>query len=222
MENCSAHANDDDVFPLIFSQRLPPSTTAALQPVDLGIGRSSKAAYRRLLVNHFLYYLEEAMKRKEVFKLTKAVTIYDGVRLMAEAWDLVPRSVVINGWLKRSILATNQQIDLLDFKSKIGRTVECAMKPQIGTIFDSEVLKSATRAEEAKINGQEFIDGLRYAEMDFGNKIPEDEPFTVEVVQDIRAGIQKLPELGAIEDIDAEMLDNFMDEEDRLQVCQEL
>lgn len=72
--------------------------TCSLQPVEAAIGRSFLAVFRRLLVNHVPRYAERVHSHERPgFKLTKAITICDGVRLMSEAWDFVAKSFVFNG-----------------------------------------------------------------------------------------------------------------------------
>lgn len=64
--------------------------TSVLHPVDATIGSSFKCAFSRLLVEHFLEYLEKKMALSEVqrkpFKMIDSVTSYDAVRLMKHAW----------------------------------------------------------------------------------------------------------------------------------------
>lgn len=70
-----------------------------LQPIDAAIGRSFKAAFLCLLVDIFLHYAKRVKNGDlSCFKLNQAVTMYDDVRLIAVSWDLVPKSVVLNGW----------------------------------------------------------------------------------------------------------------------------
>lgn len=70
------------------------------------MGRSIKAAFRRLLFNHVLSNVQEQLQVPEPpkFKVYNAVTIYDGVRLKAEAWAAVPKSAVPIGWRKSGVL----------------------------------------------------------------------------------------------------------------------
>lgn len=71
-----------------------------------------------------------------LLKLSHAVTIYDGVRMMVEAWDSVPKSVVINGWGKVSICAPFQMKNLTDGLLAAGDARERAQRPIIGTLFE--------------------------------------------------------------------------------------
>lgn len=54
LDNFSAHSIDYSSFENVEAQFLPPNLTSVVQPVDASIGRSLRAAFRRLLVNHVL------------------------------------------------------------------------------------------------------------------------------------------------------------------------
>jgi len=60
--------------------------TSVLQPVDAAIGRSFKYAFRRLLVDHILSYVNAEMDKPEnerrTFKLTEAGSTYDAILMM--------------------------------------------------------------------------------------------------------------------------------------------
>lgn len=101
LDNCSSHEVDYSPFRNWEAVFLPPNMTSVLQPVDAAIGRSFKCAFRRLLVDHILKFVDTAMRLPEeyraVFELTAAVSTYDAVVMMKKAWDLVPVRVVLNG-----------------------------------------------------------------------------------------------------------------------------
>lgn len=86
--------------------------TSVLQPFDTDVGCLFKAAFRRLLVNHVLQYMKKLNGKP--CKVNKSVTIYDGVRLMANAWDLSLRSAVFNSWIKTGIFVPFQTYDVKD------------------------------------------------------------------------------------------------------------
>ena len=46
------------------------------------------------------------------FKITDLVTAYDALRIFLQAWDLAPKRMVLNAWLKTEILATLQLQDV--------------------------------------------------------------------------------------------------------------
>jgi hypothetical protein len=58
-DNFSAHYTDLDLSHVKIAF-FPANTTSVLQPLDLGIIRSFKAAYRRLMLQHLLLGLEES------------------------------------------------------------------------------------------------------------------------------------------------------------------
>ena len=78
---------------------LPPNITSALKAVDFAVCRSFKCAYRRLLVAHILTRVNAALALDEndrmPFKITEVVRAYDTVRILRQAWDLVPKRMVL-------------------------------------------------------------------------------------------------------------------------------
>lgn len=139
MDNCSAHVIPTKHFPNVETVYLPPMMTCTLQPTDTSLGRSVKAAYRTHLVSHLLKYVDRLVEAggKEKFSMTKAVDVLVAVKMVAQAWNCVPKTVVLNEWRKRGILAPYQQTELHDklaqFKNATGR----ALRPLIGTPFES-------------------------------------------------------------------------------------
>lgn len=100
LDNCSAHMIDEAPFEHMESLFFPPNMMSVLQRVDAAIGRSFKAAFRRLLFDHFLAYIKPLKKlANPMFQVEKAVNIHDAVRMMEQAWDMVPKSFVLNAWL---------------------------------------------------------------------------------------------------------------------------
>ena len=47
---------------------LPPNTTSKLQPCDAGILQNVKLLFRKSLVHHVLFHMDEAMSASEVAK----------------------------------------------------------------------------------------------------------------------------------------------------------
>lgn len=80
------------------------------------IGRSPKASFRRFLIYHVLEYvnvqIERPVESREPLNLSKVVAIYDTVRMIPAAWNLVSRKGVINGWFSCKILALYQKEEL--------------------------------------------------------------------------------------------------------------
>ena len=161
VDNCSAHCIHDS-FSNVQTSFLPPNMASILQPVDAAIGRSFKAAYRRLLVSHAIAHLKKLRKDGSPFKLSEAVTTYDGVVLMERAWDLVPRNVILNGWLTCNILADHQVSEILALKKKYENVVvEVARPPQSGTLFDTDRIINEARKMEAERKGQQYLEQLQ-------------------------------------------------------------
>lgn len=230
VDNCSAHCIGYDSLKQIENHFLPPNTTSALQPVDAAMGRSFKAAFRRLLVNHILEYVDRllASSAEPVFKLHQAVTIYDGVRLMAAAWDAVPKSVVLNGWLKVGILAPHQALELRDELSRCRGVREKAQRPLRGTLFDTDRVSAELRAAEAQRRGEEYIKELDGETSTAPFEGDGEEELSLEVTgdqwlqhteQDVREQLTDLQEIGIIDDLDVHELDAFLHSETDAPIC---
>ena len=139
-----------DAFSNITTSFLPPNMTSVLQPVDAAIGRSVKAAFRRVLVRHVIEHLKELRRTGSTFMLQKAVTTYDGVLLMKRAWDMVSKSVVLNGWLTCNILAPHQKREIKRIKEDSGDEVENAKKSLRGGLFENDKVLNESRRTEAE------------------------------------------------------------------------
>jgi hypothetical protein len=90
IDNCSAHPSTLKFsnVKIIF---LPPNTTSALQPMDQGVIRSLKAAYRRQLVLKQLDLIETNMDPD-----SNKINILDAIHMLSRAWDEVKPSTIIN------------------------------------------------------------------------------------------------------------------------------
>lgn len=75
----ASHMVDNEALNHVTTHMLPPNTASVLQPVDGGIESSFTAAFFQLLVNHVLSFVHNLVlaDRKNDFKLTEAVTIYN-------------------------------------------------------------------------------------------------------------------------------------------------
>lgn len=221
LENFSANAIDDFSYTNIKTEVLPPNKTSALQSIKTGIGRSFKASFRRLFVNNSLYYHEECIQKGKDLKLTQSVKIYDVVRIIAKAWDQIPRSVTINGWLKAKILETFQELELCELRLIYKTTVSCAMKQKNGTVFNSELLVATLSAEEDPFLVATFSDVTRDAEdvLDAGN-YADSEIFDAELLEYIRVEYTDIQRQSSITDLKLEAIDAFFDAESVVNVFQ--
>lgn len=161
LDNCSAHAIDYSVFSNLNAVFLPPNMTSCLQPVDAAIGRSFKCAFWRLLVSHIVRYVDQQMEiapaQRPPFKINKAVSTYDAVCMMATAWNMVPTSVVINGWLSCRVLAPFQEEELKQLKLDCGREVVPAHRPQLSSSLSCERAMCSNRSTRAIQRGEDWI-----------------------------------------------------------------
>jgi hypothetical protein len=84
---------------------LPKNTTPYLQPLDRGLIRSFKAAYRRKYTQHMVQFFEE--------KDTAAppLDILPGNFYISEAWRELPDSVIWNCWQHADIILWGQEKD---------------------------------------------------------------------------------------------------------------
>lgn len=89
--------------------------TFVLQTVDETVGRSFKCAFKHLLADYVLAYVNKKWSSGEgtsIFKMNDAVTTYYAVVLIKKAWDMVPVKVILNYWLKTGILYLIQRAEV--------------------------------------------------------------------------------------------------------------
>ncbi|PWW76445.1 DDE-domain-containing protein, partial [Tuber magnatum] len=85
---------------------LPPCKTAYLQPLDMGIIKSFKAAYHRL-------YAEYMVERFNEFGATlEKIDILKAIYLSSTAWDSLTPSTIQNCWTKANITTTSIPSDI--------------------------------------------------------------------------------------------------------------
>ena len=224
VDNCSAHCIHD-FFSNVKTSFLPPNMTSALQPVDSAIGRSFKAAFRRLLVTNVIEHLKELKKRNAPFKLSAAVTTYHGVLLMKKAWDLVPKSVVLNSWLKCRILAPHRVSKIKLIKEQSLNVIENTKKPATGRLlFDTDCILNESRREEAKRKGLQFLGSLTESTEITGQNEEFTEPceFYQLTIENISSGLESIQHETFFSDLDAVELERFMSEEDIIPKCEQL
>ena len=225
LENCSAHVIDYGKYECFVSVKLPPNMTSTLQHVDAAVGRSFKCAFRRLMSQHILAYVEENLQLephlRKPFKMNEAITTFDAVKLMKAAWDLVPMSVVLKAWLKTDIIAPYQRRKVLDLLDNCGGMVRAAEKAFEQSASRTEVETRERAAEKAKKDGEEWLKVVVDEVMNDAEPsvIQPDAAFDEKNRKELHADIEDLSKLDVLEDFTEEDLDSFFDDEDGLNVC---
>ena len=101
VDNCPAHPQIENLraVNLIF---LPSNTTCQTQPMDQGVIRSTKAYYRRMVVQK---YIDAINRKKSIPKLT----VLDAMDLLVTAWDRVSTETIKNCCKKAGISRETQE-----------------------------------------------------------------------------------------------------------------
>lgn len=76
---------------------LPPNTTSHLQPLDQGIIKSFKAAYRRQYAEHMVQHFNVHGVAPQ------KIDILQAIHMIADAWDAVSVSTIVHCWRKADI-----------------------------------------------------------------------------------------------------------------------
>ena len=89
IDNCPAHppVTASNVR-LVF---LPPNTTSRLQPCDAGIIRAFKAHYRKHLLRHVLFHMDECNQASD---LAKQVNLLDSILWVNTSWTSVTSETI--------------------------------------------------------------------------------------------------------------------------------
>ncbi|XP_037803619.1 tigger transposable element-derived protein 6-like [Penaeus monodon] len=106
IDNCPTHPTLSNLtnVQLVF---LPPNTTSILQPMDQGVIRSLRAYYRGKAVRLISRALEEK-------KPCPKISILQGMKLLADSWELVAKETIINCFRKAGIPPDGQQAAIDD------------------------------------------------------------------------------------------------------------
>ncbi len=95
MDNCGAHPHIElSNIELAF---LPPNTTSKLQPMDAGIIQTAKITYRKKLLRHVLFLMDDANTASDI---AKQVTILDAILWMRSAWNAVTSDTIAKCFAK--------------------------------------------------------------------------------------------------------------------------
>lgn len=100
LDNASCHKEPQGLTNITL-HFLPPRTTSALQPCDAGIIRSFKAQYRRMFIQNRVDAYDDSLDNNAVLK---PFTIKDAIYMVADAWNCVKTSTIVNCWKKTGIL----------------------------------------------------------------------------------------------------------------------
>ena len=89
IDNCPAHppVTASNVKPVF----LPPNTTSRLQPCDAGIIRAFKSHYRKRLLRHVLFHMDECNQASD---LAKQVNFLDSILWVNTAWASVTSETI--------------------------------------------------------------------------------------------------------------------------------
>ena len=222
VDNCSAHSIDFTSFENYKNHFLPPHMTSILQPVDCAVGRSFKCALSRLIVLHVLDYVDRMHELPEAdrrpFKINEIITAYTAVRLIAEAWDLVPRRAILKVWLKTGLLSPHQIREVEDLLMRLTSTVEPASKPQKGTVTKTEEAANILRFSAVSRLGDEWL-GLREETAERRESGQDttvvdtggEDPWDLENIGFVRTATNCLKERDEFAELSADLLDPFFD-----------
>ena len=89
VDNCTSHP--DLQFSNVKLVFLPPNTTSKLQPCDVGVIQATKIHYRKLLLRHVLFHMNEASGASD---LAKRVNVLDAIMWLKNAWDNVKPTTI--------------------------------------------------------------------------------------------------------------------------------
>ena len=123
-DNCSAHVVPEYHEPHVRVILLPPNCTSALQPMDQGIIASIKRSYRSEVLSRLLADVDTVVSRQTSGKqkLTGTAGLEHGLdphvgdvaTITAQSWKNLPPTMIINCWLKSTILPPSHHSHLQD------------------------------------------------------------------------------------------------------------
>lgn len=88
IDNCSAHNIENLELENVEVRFFPPNCTALIQPLDQGIIRSVKSAYRQRLIQRLLLNIDTGRPTK--------VDLFMAVQMIAAAWTATRRNIIAN------------------------------------------------------------------------------------------------------------------------------
>ncbi|KAF7685938.1 Tigger transposable element-derived protein 6, partial [Cucumispora dikerogammari] len=100
LDNALVHSIDTD-YTHIELFYCPPRATSQIQPCDLGIIKSFKSHYKKMLLNKILFDCDSLENEKlDYTDLLKKITIYDAMCFIHLAWDTVSIETIRNCYRK--------------------------------------------------------------------------------------------------------------------------
>ncbi|XP_063598706.1 tigger transposable element-derived protein 6-like [Penaeus indicus] len=164
IDNCPAHPTLSKLtnVQLVF---LPPNTTSILQPMDQGVIRSLKAYYRGKVVR----LISRALEKKPCPK----ISILQGMKLLADSWELVSKETIVNCFRKAGITPDGQQSAIDDsndpFKdlqesSNNWRKADSSMVPNDVTATALLSLDDDDSAKAPEMNEDDIVSRLKNQE----------------------------------------------------------
>ncbi|XP_037783522.1 tigger transposable element-derived protein 6-like [Penaeus monodon] len=193
IDNCPAHPTLSNLtnVQLVF---LPPNTTSILQPMDQGVIRSLKAYYRGKVVRLISRALEEK-------KPCPKISILQGMKLLADSWELVSKETNVNCFRKADITPDGQQAanddsddpfkDLQESLNKL-RKAESSMVPNDVTATALVSLDDDVIATAPEMNEDDIVSRLK-------NQENEEEESGDEEIQEMFDPVAEKPSRSATE-----------------------
>lgn len=109
LDNCSAHPQGLQ-FSHIKIQFLPPNTTSEIQPMDMGVIKTLKGHYRKLVNRRIIAQLDSDQTKKAVDAI-KQITLCDALHMLNEAWNEVKESTLKNCFSKAGFKSKDNALE---------------------------------------------------------------------------------------------------------------
>ena len=135
LDNCSSHP--DVEFSNVKLSFLPANTTSRLQPCDAGIIQAVKLHYRKKLVRHVLFYMDEIATASE---LVKTVNVLDAIMWVNSAWDVLQPETIEKCFAKCGFNFGDQ----LHVTTATGKDLSFFFPPDTIFLFSFFILQSFT------------------------------------------------------------------------------
>lgn len=157
------------------------------------------------------------MKR---FKITDAVSSYDVIKMMAEAWDTVSKTAILSRWKTVGILAPFQQHVVITTRISMDVKRDSSIGAYSNNnIFSTDRTANNSRSPAARILGAEFLKKNTNGNLSINKSCAKDHSegnngFMEYDMNDLRSEIALLKNMERFEVIDVTFLDSFFDTEE--------